>query len=256
MGIGPADHSLNDVVQGQQRRGKRHVDPAPQPGFNFPQFDPEPCDGFGHHKIRGAVPGRSPVRGTRDTARSSVPVAESLPGSDARPASRIRTPASSIGSKPGAAARRWRVRRVASLLCRLPPAPWPPGAMPSTCASVRRRSSAAPRSSRACACGPPWPPSSCRARRPAARSPSIASIARCTATNWLLSERSSLRAAVADTQVASGAGNVTTRFPWDARPAHPHNPVAPRPCGESRSGGSGAPRRWRSSRSRFSCAGR
>ena len=52
-------------MQGQQRRGERHVDAAPQPGFNLPQFDPEPCDGFCrfcHHKMPGAVSGRVLVR--------------------------------------------------------------------------------------------------------------------------------------------------------------------------------------------------
>ena len=36
MGICPADCNLDDVVQGQQRRRERNVDPAPQPGFNLP----------------------------------------------------------------------------------------------------------------------------------------------------------------------------------------------------------------------------
>ena len=44
-------------------------------------------------------------------------------------------------------------RRVTS--APLPPAPSPPGGMPSTCASARQRPRAAPRSSRACACRPP-----------------------------------------------------------------------------------------------------
>ena len=41
------------------------------------------------------------------------------------------------------------------------------------CASARRRPCAARRSSRASACGPPWPPSSCRARHPAERDPRL-----------------------------------------------------------------------------------
>ena len=58
MGIGPADYGLDDVVQGQQRRGERHVDPAPQPGLDLPQFDPETCHGFDHHKTPVVVPNR------------------------------------------------------------------------------------------------------------------------------------------------------------------------------------------------------
>ena len=50
-----------------------------------------------------------------------------------------------------------------------PPSLWPLGVTPSTCASARRRPCAAPRSSCAWACGTRWPPSSCRARRPAGR---------------------------------------------------------------------------------------
>ena len=70
-----------------------------------------------------------------------------------------------------ATARRRRGRRASVTPAPLAPAPWPFGAMPSTCASARRRPCAAPRSSCACACRLPWPPSSCHARRPAARCP-------------------------------------------------------------------------------------
>ena len=68
---------------------------------------------------------------------------------------------------------------VASVL-RVPGhAPWPVAGMPSTCASARRWSCAAPRSSCASACRPPWPPSSCRARLPAGRFPRSPRSRRC-----------------------------------------------------------------------------
>ena len=192
MGIGPADYGLDDVVQGQQRRGERHVDPAPHQRLDLPQFDPEPCHGFDHHEMpvvvpdrllfrRYSLPGNSPgfidarVRPCRvenSDARRSVPASGSCrvqsagaPGAHANDGRRR------SGRGQRAMARRRRGRRASVTPAPLAPAPWPLGAMPSTCASARRRPCAAPRSSCACACRPPWPPSSCRARRPAARCP-------------------------------------------------------------------------------------
>ena len=106
--FGPADCDLHNVVQGQQRGGERHVDPAPQPGLNLPQFDPEPRHGFGHHKKPEAVPDRVPVRRqslrrTRLDPRSRVAGGSRRPlvGADAawrRRSGRGRPDASEVGT--------------------------------------------------------------------------------------------------------------------------------------------------------------
>ena len=117
IGTCPADCNLDDVVQGHQRRAERHVDPAREPRFNLAQFAPEPYDGF---------------RSSQESAVRHRVVYKS--GGEEMPRRHRRS-----GRNRRATARRRRVpaRRVTPTP--LTRGPWPPGGMPSTCASLGDR---------------------------------------------------------------------------------------------------------------------
>ena len=193
MGICPADCNLDDRARpGASSRAARRR------GAAGAQFDPEPCDGSVIAKSveRHWVVCESGEKKTLHKARFVAP---------RRCRARMLAPRCGYGRRHRRAGRNRRNRGQAPgrparpvTPVRHPPGPWPPGAMPSTCASARRRPCAAPSLI-------------ARLRRPIALTafflpppgaggtlPSIASIARCMATSWLRSERSSFAQSVQD----------------------------------------------------------
>ena len=50
--VRPAERELDEVVEGEQGRRERHVDPAPDCGFDLLKLDPEPGDGLDHGALR------------------------------------------------------------------------------------------------------------------------------------------------------------------------------------------------------------
>ena len=123
-------------------------------------------------RIRWPAYARGLMRYTRTT--SPAPSISDTPlGSNGRPSASVRMrtgvvdPVETGVRRPDGS----EVRRRLVTPSPLPPAPWPLDGTPSTCASARQPPCAAPRSSCAFACRQPWPPSSCRVRRPARRFP-------------------------------------------------------------------------------------
>ena len=55
MRVGPADGDLDDVVQGQQGGGERHVDAPPERRFDLPELDSDACNGLDHERAGRSV---------------------------------------------------------------------------------------------------------------------------------------------------------------------------------------------------------
>ena len=119
----PAIWMMSCKASSVEERGtstRRH-----RPGFNLPQFDPEPCDGFCHHKMPGAVSGRVLVRPAvtqthevRFLAPGRCLIQTFAPWCGCRLASSIGSRPACSGQTPPRTARR-------VTLAPLPPAPWP-----------------------------------------------------------------------------------------------------------------------------------